>query len=124
MYPATSNAHPKLGENESLSAVNLNFRYAVAIVRLKLTNAAFANKEVTNVMFIASTVAGSLTEEQKIKVAGIVFWTISDANPSGNTPAKLSDDKVMAADFPCCTHGLIVSLKDVATSQVWQNDVE
>ena len=62
-----------------------------------------------------------LTDEQKENVAGIVFWTTADSNTSGSTPAKLTDDKIMAKDFPNCTHGLIVSLKDVSTKTKWQS---
>ncbi len=44
---------------------------------------------------------------------GIVFWTPADANPDPNakTPASLTDDKIMAADFPDCTHGLVIALQ-------------
>lgn len=44
---------------------------------------------------------------------GIVFWTPADANPDPNakTPASLADDKIMAADFPNSTHGLVVALQ-------------
>ena len=66
-------------------------------------------------------------EEQtalKSRVRGIVFWTTADTDltdANRQTPAKLSDDKVMAADFPRCTHGLIVSLTDVSSGCVWQS---
>ena len=47
-------------------------------------------------------------------VAGIVFWVPKDADPTGRqAPANLTDDKVMASDFPDCTHGLAVSLEDI-----------
>ena len=43
-------------------------------------------------------------------VVGVVFWTPKDTDPTGRkTPASLTDDKVMAKDFPNCTHGLAVS---------------
>lgn len=61
-----------------------------------------------------------LTDTQKAFVRGIVFWTTDDSNTSGQTPAKLTDDKIMAADFPNCNHGLIVSLKEVAGNLAWQ----
>ena len=55
-------------------------------------------------------------------VVGIVFWTPKDTNPKGRTtPASLTDDKIMAADFPNCTHGLAVSLKDIPTGEKWIN---
>lgn len=58
-------------------------------------------------------------------VAGIVFWTPAETNPSGRqTPASLTDDKVMAAAFPNCTHGLAVSLKDFSTDMKWQDSYE
>lgn len=65
----------------------------------------------------------TLTDEQKANVRGIVFWTIADRNPAADavTPASLTDDVIMAADFPNCTHGLIVSLKNVSTQTMnWQ----
>jgi len=62
----------------------------------------------------------TLTDAQKTNVAGIVFWTTADSNTSGKTPAKLTDDKIMATDFPNCTHGLIVSLNDVSQGTKWQ----
>lgn len=53
---------------------------------------------------------------QEDKVAGIVFWT---ENEEGN--ASLSTDIIMGTDFPNCTHGLIVALKDISNSRiVWQ----
>ena len=66
--------------------------------------------------------ANTLTDEQKANVAGIVFWTTADMNTAADaqTPAKLTDDEIMAKDFPNCTHGLIVSLKDVNQSTMWQ----
>lgn len=56
----------------------------------------------------------TLTDQQKADVAAIVFWTPSETNPTGrNTPASLSDDKIMAAEYPQCIHGLAVALKDI-----------
>lgn len=58
-------------------------------------------------------------------VAGIVFWTPSETSTSGRTtPASLTDDKIMTADYPNCTHGLAVSLKDVSTGMAWQSSSE
>ena len=65
-----------------------------------------------------------LTEALKDNVAAIVFWTPKDTDPNDpnrKTPASLTDDKVMAADFPHCTHGLAVSVKDFPTPLMWQN---
>ena len=54
--------------------------------------------------------------------AGIVFWTTAETTTEGRTtPSKLTDDEIMATDFPGCTHGLIVSLKNVSTGTVWQS---
>lgn len=48
-------------------------------------------------------------------VVGIVFWTPSETTPQTgrNTPASLTDDLIMRADYPKCTHGLAVALEDV-----------
>lgn len=54
-------------------------------------------------------------------VAGIVFWTPSETTTEGRiSPASLTDDKIMAAEHPDCTHGLAVSLKEVSSSTTWQ----
>lgn len=63
----------------------------------------------------------NLTDEQKANVRGIVFWTTAETTTEGRTtPASLTDDEVMAEDFPGCNHGLIVALKDLSYSYVWQ----
>lgn len=47
-------------------------------------------------------------------VVGIVFWTPSETSTSGRlTPASLTDDRIMAAEHPGCTHGLAVAVKTV-----------
>lgn len=48
-------------------------------------------------------------------VVGIVFWTPSETTPQTGrvTPASLTDDLIMRADYPKCTHGLAVALEDV-----------
>ena len=49
-------------------------------------------------------------------VSGIVFWIpseIYDFEGVRQTPASLTDDKIMAAERPNCTHGLAVAVKDV-----------
>ena len=55
-------------------------------------------------------------------VSGIVFWTPAES-PSADrkTPASLTDDKIMTADFPDCTHGLAVSLRDISSEMEWQD---
>ena len=59
----------------------------------------------------------TLTDEQKKACVGIVFWTYSDPYPK----STLTNDKVLMADYPDCTHGLIVALKDAATGKPWQS---
>ena len=56
----------------------------------------------------------TLTDEQIANVRGVVFWT---ENEDGN--ATLASDLVMADVFSNCTHGLIVSVKNIA-SIPWQ----
>lgn len=64
----------------------------------------------------------TLTEEQKANVAAIVFWTPAETDPAGRvTPASLTDDKIMAADFPRCTHGLAVAVKWTSKGVAWQD---
>ena len=63
----------------------------------------------------------TLTETQKADVRAIVFWTPAETSSTGRTtPASLADDKVMANDFPKCTRGLAVAIKNVSTSTTWQ----
>jgi hypothetical protein len=59
----------------------------------------------------------TLTDEQKKACVGIVFWTYSDTYPK----STLTNDKVLMTDYPDCTHGLIVALKDAATGKPWQS---
>lgn len=62
-------------------------------------------------------------------VVGIVFWTPSETDTTGRiTPATLTDDKIMSADYPYCTHGLAVSVHYLKQSgqedpykMMWQN---
>ena len=57
----------------------------------------------------------SLKSFQKDSVAAVVFWTPAYTDTTGRvTPARLTDDKIMAADFPNCTHGLAVAVRDIA----------
>ena len=71
--------------------------------------------------FISNANIATLTDEQKGNVRGIVFWTANQETTATTTPAKLTDDEIMKADFPNCTHGLIVSLKNVAGETKWQS---
>lgn len=61
-------------------------------------------------------------QPRKIKnnpVVGIVFWTPSETTTeSRQTPASLTDDKIMAADHPECTHGLAVALEDISYEEI------
>ena len=71
----------------------------------------------------------TLTNEQKANVAAIVFWTPAETDPTGRTtPASLADDKIMAADFPNCNHGLAVAVKKATYNgnerMNWQNPYE
>jgi len=80
-----------------------------------------------NSYFTGGDFSSLSTAEQaalKSRLRGIVFWTTADTDLTDAdrvTPARLSDDKVMAADFPGCTHGLIVSLTDVSAGTKWQS---
>ena len=68
--------------------------------------------------FIPKDDIEKMTDEQIANVRGIVYWTESE---SGN--ATLASDAVMNAAYKDCTHGLIVSLKNVNVSSYtkWQN---
>lgn len=69
--------------------------------------------------FISKDEINNLTDEQKANVRGIVFWTESE---SGN--ATLTSDAIMTDEHPNCTHGLIVALKNVSESCLWQSGYE
>ena len=68
----------------------------------------------------------SLTAEQKADVAAIVFWSPAETAADGRTtPASLTDDKIMAAEHPNCTHGLAMAVKDLSNvAMVWQVSTE
>ena len=58
-------------------------------------------------------------------VVGVVFWTPSETTTDGrNTPASLTDDKIMSAEHPDCARGLAVAVKKVtyngSEKMVWQ----
>ena len=58
----------------------------------------------------------TLTQQQVENCTGIVFWTEKE---NGN--ATLATDEILSEDFPECTHGLIVALKDISSSEMkWQ----
>ena len=71
----------------------------------------------------------TLTDEQKANVAAIVFWSPAETDPTGRTtPASLTDDKILKADFPNCVHGLAVAVKNTTYSgsetMAWQDQYE
>ena len=68
----------------------------------------------------------TLTEAQKASVSAIVFWTPSETTAEGReTPASLTDDKIMSAAHPNCKHGLAVAVKALTYNgskiMVWQS---
>ncbi len=74
--------------------------------------------------FISKDYLPLLNDKQRSEVAGVVFWTTKDTDPTGRTtPASLSDDKIMAADYPGCKHGLAVAAKSVGR-MAWQETTE
>ena len=66
--------------------------------------------------FISKDDITNLTDALKEKVSGIVFWTESE-----DGSAMLTSDVVMSSIYTDCTHGLIVSLKDVSQNTKWQS---
>ena len=105
------------GTLETSVSINANYLYAATVSMIKVEKGDFAMADGSFMKYDANA---SLTDEQKANVRGIVFWTTANSNTSGNTPAKLTDDEIMKADFLNCTHGLIVSLTDVSTDTKWQ----
>lgn len=67
--------------------------------------------------FVKQVEIAKLSAAQKAMVSGIVFWTVGE---DGNT--TLTSDAVMNAAYNNCTHGLIVSLTDVAEYCTWQGN--
>lgn len=62
-------------------------------------------------------------------VVGVVFWTPSETTTEGrNTPARMTDDRIMSAEHPDCTRGLAVSVKKItynsSEDMVWQHKSE
>lgn len=63
----------------------------------------------------------NLTPEQQANVSAIVFWTPAETDYTEGvrqTPASLTDDKIMAAEHPNCTHGLAVAVKNAGSSSI------
>lgn len=78
--------------------------------------------------FVSINDAGLLTDSQKAKCSGVVFWVMPVPPDYGSykTPGNLSDDKVLISENPYCTHGLIVSLYDAyrGNGPIWQDRSE
>lgn len=111
--------------SESVDAYKEDYywkEYEDAIEAVRIKTAAEAVKgdyAMVDGTFISKDV--TLTDTEKSNVRGIVFWTANQETTAITTPAKLTDDEIMKADFPNCTHGLIVSLKNVAGETKWQS---
>ena len=107
------------GTLETSVSIQTGYLYAASVSMIKVEKGDFAMADGSFIKYDANA---ALTDEQKVEVAGIVFWTTADMNTAegAQTPAQLTDDQIMATDFPHCTHGLIVSLKDVSTGTKWQ----
>ena len=111
--------------SESVDAYKEDYywkEYEDAIEAIRIKTAAQAVKgdyAMADGTFISKDV--TLTDTEKSNVRGIVFWTANQETTATTTPARLTDDEIMKADFPNCTHGLIVSLKNVAGETKWQS---
>lgn len=110
-------------ENTTLAAgkfynINQAMTFAVPMGNVSATEAVLGDYAMADGTFISGD--ATLTDEEKANVAGIVFWTTKQPSEAKLTPAKLTDDAIMAKDFPTCTHGLIVSLRNVSDDTKWQ----
>lgn len=110
-------------ENTTLAAgkfynINQAMTFAVPMGNVSATEAVLGDYAMADGTFISGD--ATLTDEEKANVAGIVFWTTKQPSEAKLTPAKLTDDAIMAKDFPTCTHGLIVSLRNVSDDTEWQ----
>lgn len=64
----------------------------------------------------------TLSPEQKASVSAIVFWSPAETDYTNRqNPASLTDDKIMATDYPNCNHGLAVAVKTMSSK--WQNNI-
>lgn len=112
-------------ENTTLAAgkfynINKEMTFAAPMGNVSAAEAVLGDYAMADGTFISGD--ATLTDEEKANVAGIVFWTTKQPSEAKLTPAKLTDDAIMAKDFPTCTHGLIVSLRNVSDSTEWQNE--
>ena len=107
------------GTLETSVSIEANYLYTASVNMICVEKGDLAMK---NGSFMKYATDMTLTDAQQANVAGIVFWTTADMNTAADaqTPAKLTDDEIMKKDFPNCTHGLIVSLKDVSQGTKWQ----
>lgn len=105
------------GTLETSASIQTGYLYAASVSMIKVEKGDFAMK---NGSFIKYDANATLTDEQKANVVGIVFWTETEDNGPSTLVGDAVADKIMKADFPNCTHGLIVSLKNVSTGYSWQ----
>lgn len=83
----------------------------------------------TDGKLIDGDAASRLTDEIKAQIVAVVFWTPKQTTSEGRkTPASLKNDLIMSDEYPDCTHGLAVALKNAtyndSESMVWQNSFE
>lgn len=110
------------GTLETSVSINANYLYATTVSMVKVEKGDFAMADGSFMKYDAGV---TLTTEQKANVRGIVFWTTAETTTEGRiAPASLKDDKIMQADFPNCTHGLIVALEDIPEGKFWQKQTE
>jgi hypothetical protein len=68
--------------------------------------------------FVTST--ATLTDIQKLKCVGIVYWTIYEDDSQG-----FKTGEILTKDYPNCNHGLIMSLNNAVSELVkWQSSPE
>ena len=108
------------GELETSVSIEAQKLYTASVTMEAVVKGSLAMKNGSFKNLSADQIS-ALSSDEKNEVAGIVFWTTADSNTSGTTPATLTYDEIMKKDFPNCTHGLIVSLKDVLQSTKWQS---
>lgn len=87
-------------------------------------NVAKGDVAMRNGLFVSDDNLDMFDDALKAQAAGVVFWTTADTDLTDTdrlTPATLTYDVIMNTDFPKCTHGLIVALKDFSQKMQWQN---
>lgn len=93
------------------------------------SKAAVGDYITTGGKLIDGDAASRLTDEIKAQIVAVVFWTPAETLTDGRqTPASLTDDLIMSAEHPDCTHGLAVALKDAtydgSGDMFWQHSIE